>query len=367
MDKKLKVLFLCTGNSCRSQMAEGWARALKADAIEAYSAGIETHGLNPLAVKAMAEAGVDISRQQSKSVDAVRDIPFDCVVTVCGHANETCPAWLGRRARVVHAGFDDPPLLARGARTEEEALVHYRRVRDEIRHFIEAMPGNLGRDGKETGNMVDQARDEVRERFDRVAADWDANPTRVALARGVAAAIRDAVVPGPRMNVMDFGAGTGLVTLSLLPYVGSITAVDTSGEMLRVLGEKLRALKITNVRTVRYAPGTTVLPETAFDLIVSSMVLHHLPDVPETLQRLRACLRPGGGIALADLDTEDGTFHADATGVFHHGFDRAQVCRWLGAAGFQNATAREAYRVGRPLPDGQSREYPVFLVTARAG
>ena len=146
MSPKLKVLFLCTGNSCRSQMAEGWARALKGDAIEPYSAGVETHGLNPRAVRVMAEAGVEIGGQNSKSVEAVRDVPFDYVVTVCGHANETCPAWLGRKAKVVHVGFDDPPALAKGARTEEEALRHYRRVRDEIRAFVEGLPGRLDED-----------------------------------------------------------------------------------------------------------------------------------------------------------------------------------------------------------------------------
>ena len=143
LPRKLNILFLCTGNSCRSQMAEGWARAIKGDVIEPYSAGIETHGLNPDAVRVMAEAGVDISRQQSKTVEAVRDVPFDYVVTVCGHANETCPMWLGQKATVVHVGFDDPPKLAQIARTENEALNHYRRVRDEIAAFIKTLPDSL--------------------------------------------------------------------------------------------------------------------------------------------------------------------------------------------------------------------------------
>lgn len=140
MTEKIQILFLCTGNSCRSQMAEGWARALKSDTIEAYSAGIETHGLNPNAVKVMAEAGVDISGHQSKTTEAVKDIPFDYVVTVCGHANETCPMWLSGKAKVIHVGFDDPPALAKASKTEEEALNHYRRVRDEIRAFVERLP-----------------------------------------------------------------------------------------------------------------------------------------------------------------------------------------------------------------------------------
>lgn len=137
-----KVLFLCTGNSCRSQMAEGWARHLKGDRIAAGSAGIETHGVNPLAVKVMAEAGVDISAQRSKRVDEVMDRRWDAVVTVCDHAHESCPLFPGK-TRVVHVGFDDPPFLARDSRSEADALVHYRRVRDQIRRFVAGLPENL--------------------------------------------------------------------------------------------------------------------------------------------------------------------------------------------------------------------------------
>ncbi|QDT33015.1 arsenate reductase ArsC [Thalassoglobus polymorphus] len=132
---KTQVLFLCTGNSCRSQMAEGWARLLHRDKIDVYSAGIEAHGMNPNAVKVMAEAGVDISGQSSKLASSLEDIPLDVVITVCGHADENCPGFLGK-ARVVHVGFDDPPKLAKEAASEEEALDHYRRVRDEIRDFV---------------------------------------------------------------------------------------------------------------------------------------------------------------------------------------------------------------------------------------
>lgn len=141
-NKRLKLLFLCTGNSCRSQMAEGWARHLKGDIIEPYSAGIETHGLNPLAVKVMAEAGVDISGHRSKNVSELSGIDFDYVITVCGHANETCPMFPGR-TKVIHVGFDDPPALAVGAKTQEDALKHYRRVRDEIRRYVETLPQSL--------------------------------------------------------------------------------------------------------------------------------------------------------------------------------------------------------------------------------
>jgi arsenate reductase len=138
----LKILFLCTGNSCRSQMAEGWAKHLKGDVIEPYSAGIENHGLNPDAVRVMAEAGVDISGHRSKHLAELDGIEFDCVITVCGHANEQCPAFPGK-TKVVHVGFDDPPKLAQGAATEEARLAPYRRVRDEIRVYVESLPDVL--------------------------------------------------------------------------------------------------------------------------------------------------------------------------------------------------------------------------------
>src|SRR5689334_11641485 len=122
---KLRVLFLCTGNSCRSQMAEGWVRHLKDDLIEPYSAGLNLNPLNDLAVKVMAEAGVDISAQWPKHVGDLQDLQFDCVVTVCDSAHELCPTLPGKSRR-LHVGFDDPPQLARSARTEAETLEIYR-------------------------------------------------------------------------------------------------------------------------------------------------------------------------------------------------------------------------------------------------
>jgi arsenate reductase (thioredoxin) len=140
--KRLKILFLCTGNSCRSQMAEGWARHLKRHLIEPYSAGIEVRELNPNAVKVMAESGVDIGGHKSKHVNELKEMKFDYVVTVCGHANEFCPVFSGKTT-VVHVGFDDPPALAKNARTEDEALSIYRRVRDEIKNFVMTLPDSL--------------------------------------------------------------------------------------------------------------------------------------------------------------------------------------------------------------------------------
>ncbi|MFA5137775.1 MAG: arsenate reductase ArsC [Elusimicrobiota bacterium] len=135
----LKILFLCTGNSCRSQMAEGWAKALKSAEVEAYSAGVEPKGLHPLTVKVMAEAGVDISEQRSKHVRTLKDIPFDYVVTVCDNARESCPLF-PLKTKIIHAGFEDP-AAAKGS--EDEVLSVFRRVRDEIRDFVQSLPQTL--------------------------------------------------------------------------------------------------------------------------------------------------------------------------------------------------------------------------------
>jgi len=123
-------------------MAEGWARHLKGDVIEACSAGIEKHGMNPHAVRVMAEAGVDIRPQFSKKLPELASLDFDYVVTVCGHAHEHCPVFPGR-AKVVHVGFEDPPALTRDLPDGEAKLAVYRRVRDEIRRFVETLPESL--------------------------------------------------------------------------------------------------------------------------------------------------------------------------------------------------------------------------------
>jgi arsenate reductase len=139
---RLHVLYLCTGNSCRSQMAEGWTRHLKEDRVSACSAGTQPKSVDPRAVRVMAEAGVDISGGRSKAPHDLDLASLDFVVTVCGHADETCPD-LPLGVTKVHVGFDDPPLLARDAQDEEEALAAYRRVRDEIRAFVEGLPESL--------------------------------------------------------------------------------------------------------------------------------------------------------------------------------------------------------------------------------
>lgn len=135
----LRVLFLCTGNSCRSQMAEGWARHLKNDVLEVFSAGAEKHGLNPRAVRVMEEVGVDISSQKSKLIEELPDVRFDYVVTLCDSAREACPLIL-TGGKILHVEFDDPPSLCTDHMNEEECLSRYRRVRDEIKAFVERLP-----------------------------------------------------------------------------------------------------------------------------------------------------------------------------------------------------------------------------------
>ena len=143
MAKKIKILFLCTGNSCRSQMAEAWTRALKNNIIEPWSAGITAHGLNPDAITVMQEAGIDCTDWHSKTTaELPPGINFDYVITLCDNASQSCPFFPAETA-VIHRGFDDPPQLARRATSETERLAPYRRVRDEIKTFILSLPESL--------------------------------------------------------------------------------------------------------------------------------------------------------------------------------------------------------------------------------
>ena len=143
MKQRPNILFLCTGNSCRSQMAEGWARRLLGQKFNIFSAGLEKHGLNPYAVQAMAEQGVDISSHFSKTLEDLNQEQIDVVITVCGHADETCPVFPGS-TRKIHHGFDDPPKLAASAQTDQEKMLPYRRVCLEIKAFIESLESQLG-------------------------------------------------------------------------------------------------------------------------------------------------------------------------------------------------------------------------------
>ena len=138
MADKKRILFLCTGNSCRSQMAEAWTRLLKGNGFEAYSAGVQPKAIDPRAIKAMAEAGVDISGQRAKDVDALGNMEFDYVITLCVNARESCP-YFPAKTKLIHQGFEDHPKLAETAENDEEAMAHYRRIRDEIKAFVESL------------------------------------------------------------------------------------------------------------------------------------------------------------------------------------------------------------------------------------
>lgn len=200
--------------------------------------------------------------------------------------------------------------------------------------------------------------------FDKEAAAWDENPVRVKLANDVAEAIIAQVRPAGDVEALDFGCGTGLATLRLQPHVKAITGVDSSQGMLAVLEAKVQKQGFGNVRTrmVDFEHGGTV--DGRFDLIFSSMTLHHVPDTAALLKRLFGHLRPGGTIAIADLDKEDGSFHPDNTGVFHYGFERAVLKRLFEAAGFSDVHDTTAAKVVRPGEKG-NREFSVFLITAK--
>jgi ubiquinone/menaquinone biosynthesis C-methylase UbiE len=205
------------------------------------------------------------------------------------------------------------------------------------------------------------------QRFDSKASEWDANAVRAALADAVARAIVAHMPVNRPARALEFGCGTGLVTLRVAPGCGMLTAVDTSGEMLRVLNEKIDAAGITNVRTLLSdltRPDAADRLDGMFDFVFSSMTLHHIPDTGAFLSKLFGHMNPGGTLAIADLDKEDGLFHDDATEKVHHGFDRRMLSGLLESAGFVNVSFMTAHLVEKKNREGKPASYPVFLVTA---
>jgi tRNA (cmo5U34)-methyltransferase len=200
----------------------------------------------------------------------------------------------------------------------------------------------------------------VTQRFDQEAATWDENPRRVRLAKAVAEIIAKQVPLSRSMNVLDFGCGTGLLTLKLQPSVGTITGADTSPGMLEVLRRKVKEMGIDAVEAFLLKPEDDYALQGTYDLITSSMTLHHIQDLAPLFQQFRQHLRPGGRIALADLDTEDGTFHESAADVFHLGFERGAIKALLAEAGFVELEDTTAFEIRR-----NSRDYPVFLISGR--
>ncbi len=205
---------------------------------------------------------------------------------------------------------------------------------------------------------------EGRRDFDSEAARWDENPFRVKLANDVAAAMIQEIHPSRDMQVLDFGCGTGLVTLKLQPLVKAITGADSSSGMLGVLKGKVEAQHLHNVSTqyVDFEAGARVAG--AYDLIVSSMVTHHVPDTLALFKEWHRLLLPQGRVCFADLDTEDGSFHGDNTGVFHLGFDRQQLRQLLQQAGFRDVRDRTATIVSKEVEGQGLRQFPIFLITA---
>ncbi len=200
--------------------------------------------------------------------------------------------------------------------------------------------------------------------FDKEAVGWD-TPPRVKLAGDVAASILKRVDLTSGMDVLDLGCGTGLIALQLAPHVRSVTGADTSKGMLDVFQSKAQGMSLGNIRIshLKDTDGGDVAGP--YHLVTSSMTLHHVQDVPKLLERLHQALFPGGQIAIADLDTEDGRFHSHNDGVFHFGFDRKKLGQLLVEAGFKDLVFSTATQIKKTGLDGRKRAFDVFLLTGQ--
>lgn len=328
-------------------MAEGWARALKSREIEAYSAGTSPHGLNPLAVRAMREAGVDVSGHASKRPEEI-GVAFDVVVTVCDSAHESCPVFPG--ARVVHVGFDDPPRLAKGAANDDEAMPHYRRVRDEIRAFVERLPAALD-EGARTKAVADDAlRNQVREGYAEIAraGSWSAaqagaagqaccapgggccgpatfTPEQLAQAIGYSRRELSFAPEGANMGlscgnptaiaslragetVLDLGAGGGFdcfIAGAKVGAQGRVIGVDMTPEMVSKARRNIEGYtKETRLANVEFRLGeieNLPVADASVDVVISNCVLNLSPDKPRVWREIARALKPGGRVAVSDL------------------------------------------------------------------
>jgi ubiquinone/menaquinone biosynthesis C-methylase UbiE len=201
--------------------------------------------------------------------------------------------------------------------------------------------------------------------FDKEAASWDKNPRRVNLANDIAAAISDRKILNPDMDVLEFGCGTGLLTLRLRPLVHSVTGVDSSRGMLGVLKSKIEDQKLANVGIQFLDPARSDVPEGSYHAIVCSMTLHHVRQTRPLIDQFYRITAPHGYIFIADLDPEGGKFHGENDTVFHCGFDRAELRRTLMEAGFDDIGDSTAANVLKPDADGAVRSFSVFLMTGR--
>ena len=219
---------------------------------------------------------------------------------------------------------------------------------------------------KQHTGLATMTADNVK-RFDDAAADWEEKPQRVAVSRKVAQAIAQAIPLAKSMQVLEYGCGTGLVSRSLSPHVATILAVDTSPRMLEVLTQKAREEQIGNITTLAHDLTQKPLPDNKFDLVMSNMTLHHIPDVESLLNQFFASLKPGGYLAVADLVTEDGSFHDDNNGVAHYGINPEAVRTMLEKKGGLDITVQEIHTIEKQQKNGAKRGYPVFLAWCLKG
>jgi Methylase involved in ubiquinone/menaquinone biosynthesis len=209
-------------------------------------------------------------------------------------------------------------------------------------------------------------KDEKRD-FDSEAATWDIEPGRVKLATDITGAIRKDVALTSAMDALDFGCGTGLVTLQLQPFVHSITGVDSSQGMIDILKQKIEKKNLTNVKTQFFDMEKGDVLEGRYHLIVSSMTFHHIKEIKALLDQFYHVALPSGYLCIADLDPEAGLFHSDNRGISHFGFDRDRMRQLFIEAGFDNVRHRTAATVMKPIHDGKMVEFTVFLMTGRKG
>jgi predicted TPR repeat methyltransferase len=201
---------------------------------------------------------------------------------------------------------------------------------------------------------------EQKRDFDALAATWDDNPGRLRVTRAIADAMLREVPFQSDMAMMDYGAGTGLVTLALQPHAASVVAVDSSAGMLGKLDEKLAAAELSNVTTLQCDLEQSDWTGEPLDLIVSSMTIHHIGAAALVVKKLGAALKQGGWLAIADLDAESVGFHPDPTGVFHHGFGAEEMQSMFTAAGLGSLRTVEALRMER-----ETGEFAVLLTVGQ--
>jgi len=211
----------------------------------------------------------------------------------------------------------------------------------------------------------DKNKMESDNRFDRLAATWDENPVRLKMARTVANKIVERVSLTQDMKALEFGCGTGLVTVLMAPMLGSITAVDSSENMLAELQRKIDEMEISNIEFHKLDIDEQDIPDSGYDIIFSNMTFHHIKDGDALLAKLYGALADGGILALTDLDTEDGSFHGDMPGVYHLGFKRGDVISAFENAGFCYCSVEDAHVVEKPGKEGKMNRYPMFLVTGK--